>query len=137
MATGNTEYYPFYLSHGLMHNNIRRAHVNGVSLAAFLAIPKSVLSLLVAVVLSHTNKIHLIADKQYSGSLKFRVFRRQLFHSSINHILQSLRPAMKTPVIRRCADGHFRRIIYGLGPSIADYPEQALLGCIVQGWCPR
>ncbi|KAF7372688.1 hypothetical protein MVEN_00132200 [Mycena venus] len=37
----------------------------------------------------------------------------------------------------RCADGHFRRAIYGLGPYIADYPEQALLTCIVQGYCPR
>ncbi|KAJ6548029.1 hypothetical protein B0H10DRAFT_2202662 [Mycena sp. CBHHK59/15] len=34
-------------------------------------------------------------------------------------------------------DGHFRRVIYGLGPYIADYPEQALLTSIVQGWCPR
>ncbi|KAF8258727.1 hypothetical protein EI94DRAFT_1774111 [Lactarius quietus] len=24
-----------------------------------------------------------------------------------------------------------------LGPYIADYPEQALLACMVQGWCPR
>ena len=27
--------------------------------------------------------------------------------------------------------------IYGLGPYIADYPEQALLACIIQGWCAR
>ncbi|KAL6310202.1 hypothetical protein BKA93DRAFT_814481 [Sparassis latifolia] len=39
--------------------------------------------------------------------------------------------------VTRCADGHFRRVIYGLGPYIADYPEQALLACIVQGWCPK
>ncbi|KAI9448995.1 hypothetical protein HD554DRAFT_1996125, partial [Boletus coccyginus] len=32
-------------------------------------------------------------------------------------------------------DGHFRHIIYGLGPYIADYPEQAMLACIIQGWC--
>jgi hypothetical protein len=24
-----------------------------------------------------------------------------------------------------------------LGPYIADYPEQTLLTCVVQGWCPR
>jgi hypothetical protein len=34
-------------------------------------------------------------------------------------------------------DGHFRKVIYGLGPYITDYPEQVLLGCIVQGWCPK
>jgi hypothetical protein len=36
-----------------------------------------------------------------------------------------------------CADGQYRRVIYGLGPYIADYPEQALLACIVQNWCPK
>ena len=39
--------------------------------------------------------------------------------------------------IVRTPDGHFRRVIYSLGPYIADYPEQALLTCVVQGWCPR
>ncbi|KAH9959514.1 hypothetical protein BJV74DRAFT_880098 [Russula compacta] len=28
-------------------------------------------------------------------------------------------------------------IIYGVGPYIADYPEQALLACVVLGWCPK
>lgn len=44
---------------------------------------------------------------------------------------------MLTPEVARCPDGHFRRVIYGLGPYIADYPEQCLLACIVQNWCPR
>jgi len=44
---------------------------------------------------------------------------------------------MTKPDVVRCPDGHFRRAIYGLGPYIADYPEQALLACIVQGWCPK
>lgn len=44
---------------------------------------------------------------------------------------------MTKPNIVRFGDGHFRRTIYGLGPYIADYPEQVLLGCIVQGWCTR
>lgn len=44
---------------------------------------------------------------------------------------------MTSPEVVRCADGHFCRVIYGLGPYIADYPEQALLACVVQGWCPR
>jgi len=34
-------------------------------------------------------------------------------------------------------DGHFRRVIYGLGPYIADYPEQVFLSGIVQNWCPK
>lgn len=43
---------------------------------------------------------------------------------------------MSTPEVTRCPDGHLRRVIYGLGPYIADYPEQVLAACIVQGWCP-
>lgn len=41
IATGQTEYYPLYLSIGNIHNNVRRAHRDGVALIGFLAIPKS------------------------------------------------------------------------------------------------
>ena len=37
----------------------------------------------------------------------------------------------------QCSDGHYRRVIWGIGPYIADYPEQALLACIVQNWCAK
>jgi hypothetical protein len=52
-------------------------------------------------------------------------------------MLESLKPCMTKPEVVRCPDGHFRRAVYGLGPYIADYPEQALLACIVQNWCPK
>ena len=77
------------------------------------------------------------ADRKYQDDGKFRMFRRQLFHSSLATILESLRPAMTTPEVTRCPDGHLRRVIYGLGPYIADYPEQVLLASVVQGWCPK
>jgi hypothetical protein len=48
-----------------------------------------------------------------------------------------MKPHMTSPRVTRCGDGHYRRVIYGLGPYIADYPEQALLACVVQGWCPK
>ncbi|KAL6299566.1 hypothetical protein BKA93DRAFT_742140 [Sparassis latifolia] len=117
VATGQNEYYPLYMSIGGVHNSVRRAHRNAVALVGFLAIPKT--------------------DREYKDDIKFRKFRRQLFHTSLSHILQGLKPAMTTPEVTRCGDGHFRRVIYGLGPYIADYPEQALLACIVQGWCPK
>lgn len=41
VATGQNEYYPLYISNGIVHNSVRRAHKNAVSLLAFLAIPKS------------------------------------------------------------------------------------------------
>ncbi|KAK0191768.1 hypothetical protein F5146DRAFT_981835 [Armillaria mellea] len=116
IATGQNEYYPVYISNGMIHNNVRRAHRHGVSLLA-LSIPKT--------------------DCQHHDSPEFRRFRRQLFHASLNYILQSLRPGMTTPEIIRYGDGHYRRTIFGLGPYIGDYPEQVLLACVVQGWCAK
>jgi hypothetical protein len=79
----------------------------------------------------------IIANHEHQNDAEFRKFRRQLLHSSLAKILESLKPFMTESEIVRCADGYFQRVIYGLGPYIADYPEQALLACIVQGWCAR
>ncbi|KAJ6576363.1 hypothetical protein B0H10DRAFT_2345165 [Mycena sp. CBHHK59/15] len=117
VATGQNEYYPLYMSNGLVHNGVRRAHRNAVTLIGFLAIPKT--------------------DCENQDSTEFRTFRRNLFHGSLAHILQSLKPGMTVPEVTLFADGHYRRAIYGLGPYIADYPEQVLLACVVQGWCAR
>ncbi|KAF8263218.1 hypothetical protein EI94DRAFT_1772998 [Lactarius quietus] len=51
-------------------------------------------------------------DKQHTDKSKFRKFSHRIFHTSLACILD-------------------------IGPYIADYPEQALLTCIVQGWCPH
>ena len=37
----------------------------------------------------------------------------------------------------QCPDGRHRHVIWGIGPYIADYPEQVLLACVVQNWCPK
>ena len=42
---------------------------------------------------------------------------------------------MMEPKVLRYGDGHYQRTIYGLGPYIANYPEQVLLSCIIQDWC--
>ena len=44
---------------------------------------------------------------------------------------------MTEPEITQCSDNHFWRVVYSLAAYIADYPEQALLACIVQGWCSK
>lgn len=44
---------------------------------------------------------------------------------------------MTSPEIVKCPDGHFRQAIYGLGPYIADYPEQVLVAGVVNTWCAR
>ncbi|KIK20961.1 hypothetical protein PISMIDRAFT_12594 [Pisolithus microcarpus 441] len=117
VATGQNDYYPLYLSIRNVHNNICRAHHNGVVLIAFLAMPKT--------------------TRQYASKDKFHRFWHQLFHSSLGHILKTLKPGMAKPEVTPFRDGHYRHIIYGLGPYIADYEEQALLTCIVRNWCPR
>ncbi|KAI6006921.1 hypothetical protein EDD15DRAFT_2153545 [Pisolithus albus] len=117
VATGQNDYWPVYISIGNIHNNVRRAHRNGVELLAFLAIPK--------------------AAKKYVDDPVFRRFKKQLFHVAMSRILASLKPSMTTPEVLKCPDRHFRRIIFGLGPYIADYPEQVLLSGIVQNWCRR
>ena len=43
VATGNNEYYPLYLSIGNVHNNVRCAHRDAVTIIGFLAMPKSML----------------------------------------------------------------------------------------------
>ncbi|KAF8419962.1 hypothetical protein L210DRAFT_3615588 [Boletus edulis BED1] len=117
VATGNNEYYPLYLSVGNVRNNVQHAHCDAIVLIGFLAIPKT------------TN--------EHSSDANFHAFHRQLFHSSLSFILQSLKPAMTTPEVVKYGDGFFRCMIYSLGPYIADYEEQVLLTCIVCGWCAR
>ncbi|KAF9029372.1 hypothetical protein BDZ89DRAFT_950655 [Hymenopellis radicata] len=117
VATGNVEYHPLYASIGNIHNAARRAHRNAVIPIGFLAIPK--------------------ADRKYDNDVAFRNFKRRLFHNSIAAILRPLKAAMTTPAVKRCPDGHYRRVIYDLASYIADYPEQVLLAGVVSGWCPR
>jgi hypothetical protein len=77
------------------------------------------------------------APRKEAGSLKFRRYRRQLFHGSIAKILEPLKAGMTTPEVVQCPDNHFRRAVYGIGPYIADYPEQVLVAGVVSGWCVR
>ena len=60
-----------------------------------------------------------------------------IYHESIRHILEPLRPGMTKPEVMLCPDGHYRRSVFGIGPIIADYIEQVYLSGIVQGWCPK
>ncbi|KZV59530.1 hypothetical protein PENSPDRAFT_595273 [Peniophora sp. CONT] len=117
VATGDTEFHPVYQSLGNFTNEARRSHGDAVMPIAFLAIPK--------------------AARAEDDTVEFRLFKKQLYHASIAHILAPLRDGMTTPQVVRCADGHYRRVIYELGPFIADYPEQVVLSGIVSGWCPK
>ena len=133
VATGQTDYYPLYLSIGNVRNTVRCAHRNAVALIGFLAMLKSKLYLFDFM---HV-LIHLLATREHASTPAFRKFKKQLFHSSLSRILDSLRSAMKDPETVLCGDNYYRRVIYALAAYIADYEEQVLLSCIVCGWCPK
>ena len=69
--------------------------------------------------------------------MTFRKSHCQLVHTSLARILTPVKVFMEVPEVTKFPDGHFHHAIYSLGPYIADYPEQALLACIVQGWCAK
>ncbi|KAG1902517.1 uncharacterized protein F5891DRAFT_1127522 [Suillus fuscotomentosus] len=116
VATGANDYYPLYVSIRNVRNNVRHAHRDAVAIIGFLAMPKT--------------------TEEHAKDPKFRKFHRQLFHSSVAKILENLRPGMTTPEVVHFGDRHYRHVIYGLGPYIADYEEQVLLACIMLDWCP-
>ncbi|KAJ6494335.1 hypothetical protein C8R45DRAFT_1135098 [Mycena sanguinolenta] len=117
VATGHQEYHPVYASPGILSGPARRAHGNGVLPVAFLAIPKT--------------------SKKNRKKPAYQKFCRQMYHASLALVFQPLKKYMETPDVVKCPDGHFRRVIYGIGPYIADYPEQVWLAAIVQNWCPK
>jgi len=136
VATGHVEYHPLYLSIGLVHNTVRRGHRNAVIPIAFLAIPKGMFDDSTMSGLSKQGYLTCLqADRKYDDDLAFRKFKRQMYHDSIAAILSPLKTSMLHPVIRRCPDGHFHRVIYDLAAYIADYPEQVYLAGVVQNWC--
>ncbi len=81
--------------------------------------------------------LNSITGGRDKNSDEFRLFSKELYHHALTQILSPLRPAMLTPHVMKCPDGHFRCAIFELGPFIADYPEQVCLAGIVQGWCPK
>ncbi|KAJ7610408.1 hypothetical protein FB45DRAFT_1121445 [Roridomyces roridus] len=117
VGTGHQEFHPVYISPGVLTGTARHAHGNGVLPAAFLPIPKT--------------------SKKHRARPAYQKFVRQMYHACMARVFQPLKAAMTIPEIVQCPDRHFRRVVYGLGPYIADYPEQVWLATVVQGWCPK
>ena len=53
VATGNQEYHPLYMTPGNVHNDVRCAHRDAVSVLAFLPIPKGMYFVLMDIILSY------------------------------------------------------------------------------------
>lgn len=133
ITTGNVEYHPLYLLIGNIHNVAQYGHCNGVIPIGFLAIPKCWSC---SITPFHSN-ICILAECKYDNNPEYCTFRWQLYHTSISAILMPLHCGMTTPVVCRCPDGHYWRVIYDLGPYIANYPEQVMLSGIISGLCPK
>ncbi|KAF8999699.1 hypothetical protein BDQ17DRAFT_1391507 [Cyathus striatus] len=117
VAMGHQEYHPVYMSPGNFTNSAHCAHGNAVLPVAFLPIPKT--------------------SKHQQKTKLFKTFVQQLYHACLTKVFSPLWPGMTTPEIVHCPDGHLCCAFYGLGPYIADYPEQVWLTGIVQNWCPK
>ncbi|KAI6123241.1 hypothetical protein EDD16DRAFT_1691592 [Pisolithus croceorrhizus] len=117
VATGQTDYYPLYLSIRNMCNTLHCAHQNAVVLIGFLAMPKT--------------------TREHASTSAFHKFKRQLFHSLLTHILYSLHHPMKVPETVLFGNSYYQCVIYALTAYIADYEEQVLLSCIICNWCPK
>ena len=93
--------------------------------------------------ISFTTNILVTHLKRHQGTKKdmkdaeFHHCRHQIYYSAIACMLQPLHMVMTKLVVVKCPDCHYRCMVYSLGPYIGDYPKQALLSCIVQGWCAK
>lgn len=62
VATGQTDYYPLYISTSVVHNNVHHAHQGAISLVSFLSIAKSKSLSQYLLPITHI----YTADKQYA-----------------------------------------------------------------------
>ncbi|KAI6002514.1 hypothetical protein EDC04DRAFT_2871876 [Pisolithus marmoratus] len=117
IATGQTDYYPLYLSIGNVHNTTHSAHCDAVVLIGFLAMLKT--------------------TREHANTPAFRKFKKQLLHLSLGCILRSLHAVMTIPETVLFSDQYYWHVIYSLAAYIADYEEQVLLLGIMHNWCPK
>ena len=132
VAMGQQAYHPVYLSIGNVHNRIRRAHKDALVLIGFLPIPKGNIHLLM---FFRLHSFITTGTQEDARDGNFHNFRRCLFHGCLTAINETLKPYMQQWDLVRCSDHHFCQAIYGLGPYIANYPEQSLAAGMVYGWC--
>jgi len=135
VGTGDIKYHPLYFSVGNIQNSVWRAHRNTIIPIGFWLFRK--VCSLIYIQSSLDQFSYSLDDCKYDKDPAFCKFKRQLYHSSISAILSTLKPTTSTPAVYCCPNGHFRCVVFKIGPFIADYPEQVMLAGVKQGWCPR
>jgi len=110
---GRTDFRPIYLTLGNSHHAKQGPHPAAILPLAFLAF-------------SDVSK-----GTQDIDTGELHAVRAQLCHASLETVILSPLEAgiqRREFDVARCADGHFRRAIYQIGPVIVDSPSVPALG---------
>jgi hypothetical protein len=131
VATGHSDFYPLYMSNGIIHNDMRRAHIDGLDVVALLPIPKCEPPPSCRRTTLNCTK----GGREFEKTVAYRKFIRQMYHTARSEIYQSLLSSMENPELVLFPDDFYRKIVTCAGPEISDYPDQVQAAGVVSGSC--